>query len=726
MNWRKIKSFGRLFYRAMMTKKWWLIVLSTSTLIIVGAITTVMMTTSVYDLDSLKNMRFATSIYDHNDKLVTTLGDTRRDYVDLDKVKSQELIEAYVAVEDERYYNHNGADLKGFGRALAVDLLTMSPAEGASTITMQVSRNVILNENEKTILRKVNEIAIAYNLERKYTKKEILEAYLNYIYLGNEVRGIQMASKIYFDKDLTKEKLEPHEIALLAGLPKAPEGYNPYIYPDKAQHRRNVVLNKMAEKNIITEEECEKYKKKKLGVNKKYLAKHTRNRDNKFQAYKDYVLDEAANRYGLDSKDLVNGGYRIYTGMNKKAQLSLEKSLREDSFYQNHKELDAGSTMINSKTGEIAAIGGGRHYLRGYRNQALAQVQPGSSIKPITVYGPAVEEKGYNEYTPVSDAPYTINGWSPKNLDHSFHGTVPLKVVAGKSLNVSTVRLLNEVVGVKTGYEYAKKSGLKLDKKDRAPAPLALGGLTRGVSTLEMAQAYTAFANGGKVTEAHAITKIVDVDGNTLEPKKKVKKKQKVYSPQTAYTMSRILKYAVEQGTGQNARLADGRDVAGKTGTTQNSRESWFVGYTSEYVMATMFFNQNGSQVKLSGGEFPAKVFHKVMTDTLKGTDVSYFKAPSGGGGGSSGGGGGNSGSSGGGNSGGGGGTVPHIPNSPPAGQPPQQTPNQPDQNRPPKEERPDRPNTPPDKPDQPDPDPDPEPPPQPDPPNPENPGDGD
>ncbi|SFS89385.1 transglycosylase domain-containing protein [Marininema halotolerans] len=622
---RKAKRSGRLFYRTMMTKKWWLLVMCTSLLFIIGGCAAVMLTTAYYDLDSLKKLRFATTLYDHDDKAVVTMGDSKKEYVDLNKVKSQELIESFVAVEDERFYQHNGADLKGIGRAIAIDILTLSPKQGASTITQQVSRNIILNENKKTFLRKVNEIAISYNLERKYSKREILQAYLNYVYLGNDCRGIKMAAKIYFNKDITKEKLKPNEIALLAGLPKAPEGYNPYIHPDEAKFRRNVVLNKMAEHKIITKDEAEKYKQTKLGVNKKYLQNSKS--DGRFQAYKDYLLREAEERYGLDSKELVNGGFKIYTGMNKKAQLSLERALKDSTFYKGHDKLNAGSTMIDPKTGSIAALGGGRSYIRGYLNQALAPAQPGSSIKPLTVYAPAVEEKGYNQYSPVSDAPFSYRGWSPKNMDHMYHGNLALQDVAAKSLNVATARLLVDRVGVNTAFQYANKLGLHLQSSDKSPAPLALGGLTKGVSTLQMAQAYSVFPNKGKMTEAHTIQKIVDVDGNVVEPKDAIKKNQHIFKSSTASTMNNVLKHVVTAGSGRNAALSDGRDVAGKTGTTQNSKEAWFVGYTKEYVMATIVFNERGSRVDLTGGEYPARIFHEVMGETLSGTKVSQLNS---------------------------------------------------------------------------------------------------
>ncbi|PTM53314.1 transglycosylase domain-containing protein [Desmospora activa] len=625
MNARKLKTFGRLFWKAMMTKKWWLLVVSTTLLVVVGGLAAVMLTTNVYELDSLKKLKFATTLYDRDEKEIEALGDTNREYIDLDDVKSQELMEAFVAIEDERFYEHNGPDLKGLARALAVDILTMSAAEGGSTITMQVARNIVLNEQrEKTFMRKVTEIAIAYNLERKYTKKEILESYLNYISLGNEFRGIQTASKNYFDKDLTKDELEPHEIALLAGLPKAPEGYNPFKHEKNAIQRRNVVLAKMAEKEMITEQEKEKYQKMDLGVDPKNMAKHRKNEN--YHAYKDFLANEALERYGLDGQDLLNGGYKIYTGMNKKAQMSLERALRDDSYYQGHDNLDAGATIIDPKTGEIAAIGGGRNYLSGYENRALSRVQPGSAIKPLTVFAPVVEEKGYNENSYVSDSPYTYNGWSPQNYDGVFQGSIPLKQAAARSINAGTARLLVEVVGVETAFQYAEKEGLALEESDKQPAPLSLGGLSKGVSTLQVAQAYSLFPNGGKFSEAHSIVKIVAPDGTELEPKKELRQNEKVFSPRTADVMNQMLSYVVQSGTGGNARLADGRDVAGKTGTTQNNKEAWFVGYTPEYVMATMVFNEGGEHVRLSGGEYPARIFHKVMTDTLSGTEVSRFE----------------------------------------------------------------------------------------------------
>ncbi|MFS8612378.1 MAG: PBP1A family penicillin-binding protein [Planifilum fulgidum] len=620
---RQLQLMWKL-WRKSMGKKWWFLVLTTSLLLIAGGCSAVFLTGGVYDLESMKKMNFASTLYDRQNKKVVQLGDTHFEYVKLEDIKSDLLIQTFVAVEDRRFYKHNGVDWKSIGRATVRNLLAMGAVEGGGTITMQVARNAILQDRDKELSRKIKESLIAWNLERRYTKDEILEAYLNYIYLGNQVRGVKMAAKIYFDKDITKEELEPHEIALLAGLPKAPGSYNPYLHPKKAKDRRDTILDVMEETGLISKAENKKYQKKGLGVNRKYLSKYKKN--NQYAAYVDMVIDEAAERYGMDEQELTSGAYKIYTGLIPSAQKTLENTLKNDPLLKAHSGLDAGATIIDPKNGEIVAVGGGRNYLSGYLNRALLPKQPGSSIKPISVYAPAVEEKGYTEYTRVLDAPITVNGWSPQNYSRTYSGWVPLRTVAAKSLNAATVRLLHEVVGVKTGAEYAKKMGLPIKKEDRYLAPLALGGLTEGVNTVQMAGAYSAFANDGKIIEPHTIRKIEAWDGDEVKPKKEPEQR-KVFSPQTARIMTKILKFVVEGGTGQNARIP-GWEVAGKTGTTQNYKEAWFVGYTPRYVMATMVYNDKGSRVQLSGGDYPARIFHKVMSEIHAGLKPKSFEGP--------------------------------------------------------------------------------------------------
>ncbi len=612
-------------WRAFINKKWILLVLSTVILLIISGCSAVMLTASFYDLEEMQRIKFASSLYDQDKERVARLGDTNREHVSLNEIETELLIETYLAVEDRRFYEHNGVDYRAIARAVVANISALRSAEGAGTITMQVARNTILHDRDKTIIRKLRETAIAWNLERKYSKDEILESYLNYIYLGNNVRGIKMATKIYFDKEITTDTLEPHEVALLAGLPQAPELYNPYKNPELAKKRRNIVLGVMHNQGLITLEEKNKYQKMGLGVNKKYLNKHLK--DNRFQAYKDLVLEEAQLRYGIEAEELVNGGYNIYTGLNRKAQLSMEKAFHDDALFKSQKQLDGGATLLNSKTGLIHAVGGGREYLHGYTNFALEKRQPGSTIKPITVFAPAVEDHRYNEFTTVRDLPYKVGNWTPKNYDQNYYGHIPMQRMVSKSLNVSSVWLLNEVVGTDSAFKYATEAGLPLKKEDQDLAPLALGGLTEGVNTVQMAQAYGSFANNGVLSEAHTIRKIVTADGQVLKPKKPLVQKKTLFSKKTAYYITRMLKNAVEEGTGGNARVY-GYDIAGKTGTTQNGRDAWFVGYTPDYVMAVMVTNHKEGKVSLGGNEYPSRIFHRVMSETLRGTTPHLFKNP--------------------------------------------------------------------------------------------------
>lgn len=624
---KKGKKRARFF-----TKKWMALVLITTILLVIGGCSAVIMSAKSVPLDRLNQIKFASTIYDVNGNPATKLGSANREYVSMDDVVSKDMIEnTFIAVEDRRFRQHHGVDFRSLARAVVANIREGRRAEGGGTITMQVARNVILESNVKTYTRKVQEVAVAWNLERDYTKDEILEAYLNFIYFGNDVQGIQMAAKIYFDKDLTKDELEPDEVALLAGLPKAPSAYNPYQNPDKAKNRRNLVLDLMAEQGVITQAERDEYQQKDLGVNRDYLTKYLRN--DEYQAYKHLVMQEAEDRFGLSEEELATGGYEIHTNLVPKAQKAMEKAFKDDALFQNQDNLDGGATMVNPQTGGIAAIAGGREYRgSGYLLRSTEErQQPGSAIKPITVYAPAIQEKGYNEYSVVPDPPdFHIGDWRPQNFQQQSFGQLPLRDVLAKSLNIATAYLLQKEVGLSTAVQYAERMGLTLDDKDKSShAALSLGGLTNGVNTVEMAQAYSAFANNGSMTEAHAIESISTEDQQwQADDEGNIQRDEKVLAPKTAYYLTRMMKYNVDQGTGVNAKLPDGRDVAGKTGTTQKSRQAWFVGYTREYVMSALVFNTDGGEVKLSGGSYPAKIFQQVMAETLSGTPVSRFENP--------------------------------------------------------------------------------------------------
>ncbi|PTX51491.1 penicillin-binding protein 2A [Melghirimyces profundicolus] len=624
--------FRKQGWRRYFSRKWFLLVLLTSFLLVAGGCSVIMVSAKAMPLDRLNQIDVASTVYDAKGNAVAKLGSTNKEYVEMKDVKSRELIEkTFIAVEDRRFYEHHGVDFRSLIRAAVVNLREGRKAQGGGTITMQVARNVILENKNKTYVRKLEEVAVAWNLERKYSKEEILEAYLNFIYFGNDVQGIQMASKIYFGKDLTQERLEPQEAALLAALPKAPSAYNPYLHQEKAKERRDLVLGLMADQGVISHAEEKKYRGMELGVDRKYLRKYTK--QERYTPYKHYLMEEAEELFGISEAELATGGYKVYTHMVPQAQRAMEKAFDNDALFQNQKELDGGATMVNPRTGGLVAIAGGREYKgQGYMLRSKEEDrQPGSAIKPITVYAPAVQEKGYDEYTPVPDPPgFHIDDWKPKNYQDRYFGRVPLKEVLAKSLNVATAWLLKNEVGLDTAADYATRMGLELKEKDRSSyAALALGGLTEGVNTVEMAQAYSAFANHGKMTEAHAIKKITTASGDReWLAEESIEKDQRVLTKKTAWYLTRMMHYNVRQGTAANAALPDGRDVAGKTGTTQDSKEAWFVGYTKEYVMSAMVFNQKDGSVKLSGGEYPAKIFRAVMSEALRGTPVSRFANP--------------------------------------------------------------------------------------------------
>jgi penicillin-binding protein 2A len=372
--------------RRFFTKKWFFLVIITSLLLIIGGCSTVVMSAKTVDLKKLEEMKYASAIYDQKGKLVGRIGASNREPITIEELKKHnpDLVNAFIKVEDARFYKHNGVDYFALMRAVVKNIVKMGAAEGGGTITMQVARNAILEDRDKNIIRKLKEVGAALNLERNYSKDEILEAYLNYIYFGNNVRGVKMAAKIYFNKDISKEKLEPHEVALLAGLPKAPEGYNPFRNPVAAKQRRDTVLAIMARgkdedglDSIISKEEVPKYQEMDLGVKEEYLEAHLKN--NEFEAYKAYVIEEAKQNYGLPEEELMDGGLKIYTALNPKAQKIVDEALKDTDTYQGHDNLDGGATILKADTGEIVAIGGGRHYKPGsmIRSKEKKGHQPG-------------------------------------------------------------------------------------------------------------------------------------------------------------------------------------------------------------------------------------------------------------------------------------------------------------------------------------------------------------
>lgn len=611
-------------------KKWIMVMLGLFILLVIGGCTALMSVGNVImDKDKVMEQNESSIIYDKDENEVSKLyvGENRQ-YVEYQNIPPI-IVKAFVNTEDERFFSHSGVDIISIGRALYKDILAGSAVEGASTITQQLARNVYLT-TEKSLWRKTKEALIALNLERNYSKEQILEFYLNEILFGDAVYGIQAASEYYFgEKDLNELSLA--EVATLAGLPKGPNSYSPFRNYEKSVERRKIVLTLMERNGTITKEQKEAASEEKLE-----LAPKGKKGKEGYQAYIDYVIKEAQEKYGLTENQLYRGGYKIYTDLDIQAQNAMVKAFNNPDLFPSSKSQDkvqTGMVILNPHTGGVVAMMGGRDYGSGDFNRAFqAKRSPGSTFKPIAVYTPALE-KGWNPYDMLKDEKMTFSGgYSPSNWNgDGYWGKVTMFDALKRSKNVPAVWLLNEV-GMDTSFRYLDRFGIPYDKQADRKLGIALGDLTHGLSPFDLATAYSAFANHGVIIEPHAISKLEDREGEITELEVS---SSTVMTEQTAYYMTMMLKGVVEEGTGKNARM--NRPVAGKTGTTQmegtkgGNRDAWFVGYTPEYVgsiwMGYDIPNSKTNYLK-EGSAVTAKLFKAVMTDSLKGRKVQEFERP--------------------------------------------------------------------------------------------------
>ncbi|NQX63205.1 transglycosylase domain-containing protein [Paenibacillus qinlingensis] len=543
----------------------------------------------------------------------------------------ERLKQAFIATEDRRFKEHSGVDLRAIGRALVTDIIHMSAVEGGSTITQQLAKNVFLS-SEKTAFRKGTEMSIAFALDERFTKDEILEKYLNRIFFGSNAYGIKAAAKVYFNKSNLNE-LEVWEMATLAALPKAPSRYSPLTHPDLSKERRAVVLRLMTDQGYITEAE----RAKAAAVD--YMPPATVSTGTKeYASFVDYVVNEAEDMYGIEEDELLTKGYRIYTTMNIKAQQTIEQTYADPSFFQKDasdgQKIQSSMVILDNKTGGIMGLIGGRDYKTKGFSRVYSKRQPGSSFKPIAVYAPALDSGKYTPYSLLDDTQTSFGSYSPQNYDRQTHGQVTMFEAVKKSYNLAPVWLLSKM-GVGTGTAFANKLGTTLNPQKDQNLAIALGGLTDGVSPLQMARAYTAFANQGNQNKTHAILRITDSQGKEIAAYKPEKKQ--VMQPSTAYYMTLLLQGVVETGgTGVKAKF--NRPVAGKTGSTgldikgieQYDRDVWFVGYTPEWTAAVWegFDKVDSKHYVTVGSGSTAAIFNKVMSKALEGKPITNFVKP--------------------------------------------------------------------------------------------------
>jgi penicillin-binding protein 2A len=474
-------------------------------------------------------------------------------------------------------------------------------------------------------------------LERKFSKDQIMEMYLNKIYLGEGMFGVEDAAKYYFGKSVSDKDFTLEEAAMLAALPKAPTTYSPFNNPDKAKERRDTVLRLMYEQGYITKEQKEQAQARPLPKEPKEPADAGMKKG--YRAFLDYVMREAEAQFGITEEELYRGGWKVYTTLDSKVQDAMvEAYANPKNFPKNGPKRGVESAMIvvDAKDGGIAAMMGGRNYKpKGYNYAVDMKRQPGSSFKPLAVYAPAIDSSDkWNIHSRLSNERQSFNGYEPRNYNGKYSESVSMSRAIIDSLNVPAVWLLNEI-GVETGLKYLKKFDIDLEPEDRNLG-IALGGLHKGTSPLKMAQAYTAFANGGVMSKAHAIVKLKNERAG-VEHTYEVQQEQ-VLKPQTAWSIHTVLERAVQEGTGRAARIK-GRHVAGKTGTTQSAvgdssvnKDAWFVGYTPEYVGAVWmgFDPEDKDHLMREGSSMTAKMFATVLREGLRGVKVRDFERPEG------------------------------------------------------------------------------------------------
>jgi penicillin-binding protein 1A len=608
--------------------------------------------------DNLTNQKETSIVYDKDNNQIAELHATENRQM----VKSSDIPElvkkTFVAVEDKRFYDHFGVDPIRIIGSLVNDIKSGSAKEGASTITMQLARNAFIeNPTEKTLTRKLQEVALAIQLEREYTKDEILTFYLNRIFFGESSFGIQAAAKTYFGKEL--KDLQPDEIAMLAGLPQAPSGYDPFFKPEQAKNRRTIVLGVMKDNGLITENEFNKYKdtpfthvenvKKNRAASQKPTVAGV---DYKFPYFIDHVIDQLVNEYNLSEDQIFSGGLKIYTTVDPKIQTAAEAEFANPKNFPqsvDNQKVQGAMTVIEPSTGAIRAMVGGRDHTtaRGLNRASQSNRQPGSTIKPLVVYAPALEKGGFFPGTVLDDMPVQYNGgdgkvWAPVDFDtetSGWKGRITMRSAVENSVNVYAVKLMN-LVGIDYAWTFGKERlGLPLEKEDKVLS-LSLG--TTHVSTLDMASAYGVFANNGVRVTPHAIEKVVDSKGKeVLTPKIT---KERTMKETTAYLMNSMLRSVVTNGTGTRAQFGNWA-VAGKTGTTSldpskygnrsGNPDAWFAGYTPNYVgVVWMGYDsdedKNHYLRKVYGGSYPAQIWKNVMTAAHEGQTVqSEFKQPS-------------------------------------------------------------------------------------------------
>lgn len=528
---------------------------------------------------------------------------------------------AFISAEDARFYEHIGIDFIRIVGAAIEDIKSGGYVQGASTITQQLIKLSHLT-GEKTMQRKAEEAVLAYLMEKQFTKDEILEMYLNYVYFGGGFYGIEAASRGYFG--IHASELSAAQGAVLAGILKSPSAYAPHLNYDKSMKRHKTVLSLMHDYGYLSDSEYNEALSEEIVLDMKSASARS--------YYIDYAIESACETLNITTDELMRGGYRVYTALDCEIQGICDDIYANEEFFP-EQNVQSAIAVVDTDTGLIDAMIGGRgeYNAMAYNRASQIQRQPGSVIKPIIVYAPAIEYYGYTAATVINDAPRSFGNYTPKNSGEKYYGNVTLRRAITGSLNIPAVTVLDDI-GVENGKRFAKKVGIKFDDKDMSLS-LALGGFTYGVSPLQVANAYGALCDG-MYTESSAIISITDKNGEVLYTHNI--KKQRVMSDANAYILTNMLCSVAKDGTGH--RLADlGFDVACKTGTVSvndtSNRDAWIAAYTDELSVAVWMgydsANDGTMQSSVTGGSYPALIVKELLSKVYA-IDKPFFERPDG------------------------------------------------------------------------------------------------
>ena len=567
-----------------------------------------------------------TRIYDNKGNIIANLSKTYNSYSSFESIPDV-VINAFISIEDSRFFTHNGLDYEGIIRSIIANLKDKSYSQGASTITQQLVKNIYLS-NEKTLDRKINEVILSLKLENILSKEDIIASYLSNVLFGGRIYGVKMASKYYFNKEL--EELELKEAALLAGIVQMPNYYNPFINYEAAKNRRDIVLKRMYELEYIDIDLYNETLKIELET---YLNKGQINENiGIYSSYIDYVENEAIEKYGID---LYKEDIKITINVDSEIQNHVFQIINNKYNHFPDEYLKCGIVVLDNKTSKILAIAGSRE--SGLKNLNYATEvynQPASTIKPILSYAPAIEYLNLMPLSQILDEPYKYNnGMTVKNWDNRYLGNISLRYALSNSRNVPAIKIYN-LVGEKKAWEFANSIGL-INRDGYSHESMAIGGFTQGYSVLEMANSYSAFANMGKYKKSYSIEKIE----NENQLLKNTDEFKQVMSEETAFLINNIL-HDVLRYTKYDLSNTYLSSKTGQSNYDYNTRikyniptsatkDSWVIGYTKDLTVAVWCGYDDirkGLYLTSANKDIPIDIMHHILTKFA--LDDNYYTLP--------------------------------------------------------------------------------------------------